>query len=131
VLFCPADTDEILLNTKNNAWKGNKITNYMYHAWLGHIVYASSFATYRPRTLARCFAPSTCAIMIDGKCKNRQPIFDIQVPSNATSYIADRHSGGTNVLYADNHVSWFNLASASQEEITRIFMWNNKKDWRY
>ncbi|MFA6665233.1 MAG: prepilin-type N-terminal cleavage/methylation domain-containing protein [Armatimonadota bacterium] len=130
ILFCPADTDEILLNS------GKKITNYMYPAHMGHMGYAGSNATYRPRSLGKCLSPSTCAVIIDGRCRSRiyEPLFDFNSPATASAYIATRHFGGTNVLYADNHVAWFPLSRASSSEISKVFLWNmwsGVNDWPY
>jgi prepilin-type processing-associated H-X9-DG protein len=125
VIFCPADDKEIFLYNGNK-----KISNYAYAGKLGNMSIADD--NYKPRTLAKCLSTSTCAVIIDGKCQSRSSaLFDIVNPASAGNYLAPRHADGLSVLYADNHVAWFNTKSASQAQIDTIFRWNTYKDWPY
>ncbi|MDD4160778.1 MAG: prepilin-type N-terminal cleavage/methylation domain-containing protein [Synergistaceae bacterium] len=136
IFFCPADDKEILINSKNTPTKGNKITNYMYHkriGGMGWVKQGAAYASFSPRTLAKCQSPTTCAVIVDARCATNiyDPCFDVVNPSGAKSLLDPRHNGGLNVLYADNHVAWFNITSASQTQINKIFLWDGWKDWPY
>jgi prepilin-type processing-associated H-X9-DG protein len=134
MFFCPSDDKEIYLRGD-----GRKVTNYSYSMRLGNLGYmgpsvASKKYEYSPRTLAKCQSPSTCAVMVDGRCKTSDSgiLFNVYDWNHASMYMDARHNGGLNVLYADNHVKWFNLKSASPTEINQTFLWggiNTSPDW--
>ena len=74
--------------------------------------------------------------MVDGKCKTASDLtWDVIDWDRATKFLDPRHNGGLNVLYADNHVKWFNINSASQTEIEKTFKWGavgaEIMDWPY
>jgi prepilin-type N-terminal cleavage/methylation domain-containing protein/prepilin-type processing-associated H-X9-DG protein len=124
IFICPADTAQVLKSGTKRA------TNYMYSGRLGWMSMTSS-SNYGPRSLAKCQSTSQDAILADGNCAAKgNYLFDIgAAPPNAAGFLPQRHNGGVNVIYADTHVAWFNIASASASEITKTFLWNNFKDW--
>ena len=124
-----------------NTFTTDADTGY-HHIWIAAIYpYIAGCAwdggslQYSPRTLAKCQSPSTCAVIIDGKAKTSDAhiLWDVTSPTYASMYLADRHGDGLNVLYADNHVKWFNKKSASQTEIDKTFKWGgtSQTDWPY
>jgi prepilin-type N-terminal cleavage/methylation domain-containing protein/prepilin-type processing-associated H-X9-DG protein len=127
IFFCPADDKEIVTYHEKN------ITNYMYQKYLGAMGWVPTKPEFSPRTLAKCQSPSTCTVIVEGKCKSYgyDPCFDVMSPTAAVNLLDPRHNGGLNVLYADSHVKWFNLKSASLDEVNKSFLWDNGKDWPY
>jgi len=126
ILFCPADTSQIFVYNKLNK------TNYMYQARMGNMNETNAGnTTYSPRTLAKCQSPTQDAIMVDGNCKTvGTVVFDIATAADAKTHLPARHFGGLNILYADTHVAWFNISSASKAQVNTTFMWNNGGgDW--
>jgi len=112
---CPADNKQVLFGC-----------NYMYPAYLGHYAWYPAILSYGPRNLNRCAAPADCSICVDGKSKDMYRLYyDFIFMFNAVQYIDPRHSGGTNVLFADGHVIWAYPFNQSEAQIRQIFGWHS------
>lgn len=122
MLLCPAGGDEISTDTP--------LTNYMYHGWLGGVE-GNDGQRRTPRRLdqldlARLDA-SRVALLIDGRCgedpgRQRVVFLDEDAQDDIDWYADRRHEDGINVLFADGHVAWSNLAA--QEDIDAWFYWD-------
>lgn len=124
-VLCPADDDQIYSSTA-----GKPLTNYMYTAFLGHMFYAATSISYRPRQIDKCKMPSSCAIMVDGQAATRTGIlYDFNDTASAANYVDLRHPGGSNILFVDGHVTADKVLNSSTAEIVGRYKWLSS--WPY
>lgn len=106
-------------------WKfiSNTYTSYTYSRHLG----LGNGNTYRPKRCVEITHPSSKSFLIDGISRATvAPIYyavtfgDLRIAATAPSLLS-RHSGGSNLLFFDNHVNW-----SKDLEIfnNRVEIWN-------
>jgi prepilin-type processing-associated H-X9-DG protein/prepilin-type N-terminal cleavage/methylation domain-containing protein len=129
VFSCPADKEEVYTYSVTGVPNVTS-TNYMYPVWMGNWDYYPGNNNYGPRKLGKCHKTSSCATLIDGKCESISRIFyDFNTPVSLRTYVDPRHSRGTNVLFADGHVSWQNALNQTPDQVKEMYNWNSLSWW--
>ncbi len=84
-------------------------------------------STYRPKRSPEISTPSSKAYLIDGLSRKSPGIYyavshgDLRISTTDYPSLLSRHSGGSNLLYFDNHVDWFRDVEI---RVNRVDLWN-------